>query len=297
MRFGTVLVSFPRPIEGPSGGHWGRLFLLWACGGPSFHEEGLEWNGAPLRVESRMAKPEPEALRALGLEALAGQSGTDGHFPERILRIAPGEWGDSLRLLDFGGELEAYAAFQELAWLPEDVAAGVTVHGDRVCFRRGKWIGMVEAWNWKDVEAFDRALALPGAPVAGGIPALFGSMVHQRRLPGSERILTTHFMGLKIASPVFSVRVDCQGDTAWVYASQGLRKSAATAFTAQLLRSPGWRVDTLSDGIQVSRTLSELPPAILWFSNRGMVGVEACFDEDLTKNWLKMQARGLKGLK
>jgi hypothetical protein len=60
---------------------------------------------------------------------------------------------------------------------------------------------------------------------------------------------------------------------------------------------PGWRIDTTAHGLRFSQVSPEMPPVLLDFSKRGMVGVEACFDEDLTFYWLKMQARGLKSLK
>lgn len=264
--------------------------LLQGCGGASSHEPGLEWNGSPMPVESRTAVPDSAAMRAA--VPILGTM-----LPKRVLRIAPGEWGDSLRILEFEGELEAYAAFQELASLPEDVAAGVTAQGDRICFRRGRWVAVTDAWTWKGADVFDRALALPDAALPGGIPDLFGSMVHQDRIPGSERILTRTFLGFQTEVPVFSVQVDCHGDTAWVYASPGMRRGRAESFMARLARLPGWQADTVASGLELSQNSPELPPLTLHFSKRGMVGVEACFDKKLTSYWLKMQSRGLKSLK
>src|SRR5690606_32064936 len=75
---------------------------LLSCGKSSPHVSGVEWKGEPLRVIARSDNPGIDALQAVGLEAL------QRHPPQRILAIAPGEWGDSLRLLEFPGELQAY---------------------------------------------------------------------------------------------------------------------------------------------------------------------------------------------
>ncbi len=268
------------------------LPMLQACGGGSAaHESGLEWKGSPLPVESRTAVPDTAALRA-AVDPIPLR-----HLPKRVLRVSPGEWGDSLRVFDFGGELEAYAAFQEIALLDEDIELGVTVLGDWICMRRGKWLILTDAWSWKNGDIFEQALSLPGAPLPTGIPRLFGSMVHQGRIPGSERVLGDRFLGLHIDVPVFSVQVDCHGDTARVYASPRLRGDAAQAFTDQLARLHGWQARGTASERRFFQESPDLPPATLEFSGRGMVAVEGCFDPKLTDFWLEMQARGLKSLK
>lgn len=262
---------------------------LTACG-PSPHETGLNWNGKPMRVAERQDAPTREALVTQGWEAVVN------HPPARILRVEAGEWGDSLWLLEFRDEEQAYVAYQEVSPDVGSVILGETACGDRVCFRRGRWIGAVDSWSWKKGEWFARSLALPDAPVPDGLPAAFGSLLHQARIPGSERILTGTFMGAPVSVPVYAVKVDCRGDTAWVYAAPGL----ADDFAAALARVPGWQRDTVQEsGQKVTLTwdTGELPPVFLRFSRKGMVGVEGCFDRDLTSFWLKMQARGLKKLK
>lgn len=266
----------------------GGLFLA-ACGS-STSESGLSWNGQPMAVASRLNAPARDSLAARGWDALSE------HRPARLLRIEAGEWGDTLWLLEFAGELEAYTAFQQLTPDPEAVALGEALCGDRVCFRRGRWIGALDAWSWKGGDWFASRLALPGPAPEGNIPQVFGSLLHQDRLPGSERVLTGTFMGRPVEHPVFAMKVDCHGDTAWVYASPHLK----TDFAETLARQPGWGVDTLGGlwkGVEVYSELTELPPVILRLSRHGMVGVEGCFDKELTSYWLKMQARGLKKLK
>lgn len=263
--------------------------VFTACG-PSPHEAGLTWNGKPLRVVERQEAPSRDSLRTQGWEALVN------HAPQRILRVEPGEWGDSLWLLEFADEQQAYVAYQQVSADPDAVLLGETACGARVCFRRGRWIGAVDSWSWKKGDWFARALAMPDAPVPDGIPPVFGSLLHRNRVPGSERILTQAFMGHPVDGPVYAVKVDCRGDTAWLYAAPGLDPAFAAAFTP----ASGWTRDTLAGFprvLEVASTVQELPPVFLRFSGRGMVGVEGCFDRDLTGFWLKMQARGLKKLK
>jgi hypothetical protein len=118
-------------------------------------------------------------------------------------------------------------------------------------------------------------------------------MPHRGRIPGTERILTDVFMGQASTVMVFALRADCRSDTAWIYAAPDLRPS----FGDSLVRMQRWRADTLRTGLQTTAEFFELVPAVLRFSRAGMAGVEGCFDEDLTKGWLKIQSAALKSLK
>lgn len=246
---------------------------------------GVEWDGRPLPLASHLANPSGDALRAAGLRLLP--------YPPRNLYAAPpGEWGDSLRLLEFGDELEAYAAFQEIAGDPGDVSAGITVLEGRVGFRRGRWIGLLDAWSWKGAAWHDTALALPGAAPSGSLPAAFGAMLHQGRIPGSERILTRDLLGAGIA-PALAVAMDCHGDTAWLYAAPHGGSGSPSRYPQAW---EGWRADSAANGM-FSREGRDLPPARLLVSAQGIVAVEGCFDENLTNNWIKRQKSSIKVIK
>jgi hypothetical protein len=260
-------------------------FLFAACGRESAREAGLEWQGNPMRITQRVENPTREQLKAEGFRM--------GASPKRLLR-AGSDGIDTLRLLDFGDETAAYAAFQELAAHPEDFSAGFAVGTDQVFFRRGRWVGAVEAWAWKGMAELEEGLSVPGtvAGTAGTLPRAFGSLLHQGRIEGSERILTREFLGLPLSERVFAARMECQGDTAWIYASPSL----ARAFGLRLARERNARVDSSGRDLRISLRSAGFSPLEARFSGGGMAAVEGCFDESLTNFWLKMQVRGLKSL-
>ena len=268
------------------------LFALTACGRKSAREPGLEWKNVPLEIVSRIEKPTRDQLGAEGFPYLSGP-------PRRLLRARasdPGTDGiDSLSLLDFGDEAAAYAAFQEVASNPDDFAEGFAVDGERVYFRRGPWVGAMAIGSWRGVNELVNGLSVPGVPMGNpyALPPQFASLMHQGRMEGSERILTGEFVGLPFQGRVYAVRMNCQGDTAWVFASAHLTREfgmrAATALKGNLDSSEG--------DLAVLANSPGFIPLKLRFSGAGMVGVEGCFDDSLTNFWIKMQARGLKKLK
>ena len=284
--------TLPGPTRARLAAAWAALLLLQACGDGVSREPGVEWQGKPLGVAERVAGPDDDALQAAGWAAPVTGAFASGR-PRLLLRVIPGAWGDTLHLLDFENEVAAYAAFQQLAAAPEDIAAGVSPCGDRVCFRRGRWIGILDAWSWKGASWIGSALALPGDAPFATVPEVFGSLLHQGRMPGSERVLSGEFMGRDIAATVFAVQADCRGDTALIYAARGLK----TDFARALAGRPGWGLDTAAGHFEVFSEFSELAPVRLRFSRKGMVGVEGCFDEKLTSEWLARQERALKKLK
>jgi hypothetical protein len=139
----------------------------------------------------------------------------------------------------------------------------------------------------------ENALDLPGSAPPAELPGAFGSMLHRGRISGSERILTHEFMGQASSVRIFAVRADCRGDTAWIFAAPELKAS----FGDSLMRMQRWRADTLKGDLQISSEFSELSPVRMRFSSAGMTGVEGCFDEKLTSEWLQIQSSGLKNLK
>ncbi|HEX2613517.1 MAG TPA: hypothetical protein VHO02_07975 [Fibrobacteria bacterium] len=234
-------------------------------------------------MAARVDSPSAEALRASDIAPLSV------YRPRSLLNIPAGDWGDSLALVEFGDEITAYAAFQEIAVTPEDPSAGTTVRGARVCFRRGRWVGSLPAWAWKGASWYDSMLALPGGAPVGQLPEAFESMLHQDRVPGSERVLASQVLGGAIEAPALAVALDCDGDTAWIYAAMAKRAALGP------LKILGWR-SASGDEDLFFRENPDLPPASLRFSTRGAVAVEGCFDPDKVNSWLKSQYAGLKSI-
>ena len=260
---------------------------LSACGDGTLNARGVAWMGEPLPLTARAEHPDVDLLHPLAL------SGLSGHAPRQLLQARNGAWGDSLVLLEFADEAVAYAAFQSVAGTPDELEAGQAVCGGRVCFRKGRWIGMLDAWSWKGGEWFDAALELPGGAPMGAQPGLFGAMLHGGRIRGSERVLHDAFLGLKPPVTVYAVRMECGGDSAWLYAAPGMGR----AFAVAVLATPGWRPDTSGRTLTLHRELADWAPARLDFGPGGMVGVEGCHDAVLTARWLNLQKNGLKKLK
>src|SRR5690606_3966664 len=102
------------------GGMIACVAVLVACG-PSPHEAGLTWNGKLLRVVERQDAPPRDSLLTQGWEALVN------HAPRRILRVEPGEWGDSLWLLEFEDPRQAYVAYQQVSPEVASLTTGETV--------------------------------------------------------------------------------------------------------------------------------------------------------------------------
>lgn len=260
---------------------------LSACGSDVLNARGVSWAGMPLPLAVRTETPDAAALQPAGLAVLAAQA------PRRFLLATPGEWGDSLVLVEFAGDVEAYAAFQLLAGTPEELEAGQAVCGGRVCFRKGRWIGALDAWSWRGSAGFDAALELPGGAAMGSLPSVFGAMLHAGRIRGSERVLRDDFMGARAPVTIYAVRMACGEDRAWLYAAPGMGRGFAT----ELLAFPGWSPDTAGRTLVLYRELADWPPAELRFGPGGMVGVEGCHDPVLTRHWLNSQKNGLKKLK
>jgi hypothetical protein len=263
------------------------LSSLAGCGGESAREDGLEWKLAPLAVFERVDAPSAERLRAEGFPVA-------GAAPTRLLKVAPADGLDTLSLLEFPRDAAAYLVFQELASHPGDFAEGFSEVGERVYFRRGRWIGAMHAESWNGPGALESDLSLPGSPAGSApLPREFSSLLRQKRFEGTERILVREFAGVSLPAVVYAAQYDCRGDSAWIYASAGLDR----AFGLALARAPGWKADSSGEDLEVFALPPAPTPFRLRFSGRGMAGVEGCFDSDLTRFWLKMQSRGLKSLK
>jgi hypothetical protein len=99
--------------------------------------------------------------------------------------------------------------------------------------------------------------------------------------------------------PIYAARLDCHGDSAWIYASPGM----PLHFVLAAGERSGYQLDSMgSDKIVTLASGSKtapipLPPLRLDFFGSGMAAVEGCFDDSLTIHWLEIQKKALKSLK
>ena len=228
------------------------------------HFDEIAWNGEALSPQREFPNPSAIQLHEEGFSVSFSPA------PTRLLSFHPADLKGDLKLLEFPGENEAYGAFQRISNSSE-LSQGYLSRDDHVFFRKGRWLGMFTGDSGTGEEWLKNKLQLPGDEDWGALPQAFSSLLHQDRIPESERILFDHFIGVPLSHAVFAARFDCRGDSAWVYFSPGM-----------------------SD---LSIQPEPKKPLKLDFSEAGMVGVEGCFDDSLTNYWIQTQKKVLKSLK
>ena len=242
-------------------------FLLFMTGCHHKDElpfEGITWNGKALTLEREVLNPTQNQLNEEGFPIAFVC------FPKRFLSFHPADLKDEVKLMEFSGENEAYLTFQRFA-NSRELEEGYLFRGNRVVFRKGKWLGSLIAGPDESKEWLKNTLRFSEMVDWEGIPAGFSSFIFQNRIPASERVIASHFFGSRLDHKVFSARFECIGDSAWVYFSPGMPPHAVyTEFNK---------------------------PLKLDFSEFGMVGVEGCFDDSLTNYWIQVQKKVLKSLK
>jgi hypothetical protein len=256
----------------------------------------LLWESTPISPEREISNPSAMQLKTEGFQALGPLS----LLPQRFLSLNQG----ALKLLQFGGDAAAYAAFQRLAD-PTELAEGFAERQDTLFFRKGPWLGELTGFA-RGEEGLHSKLQLPGDENWGDLPEAFASLLHQGRLDHSERVITDFFLGLPVPVPVFAARFDCHGDSAWVYSSPDM----PLYFVLAAGDRPGYHLDSIGaekivtsiqgsiSGLKTS-SLSPPPslPLRLDYFGSGMAAVEGCFDDSLTLHWVEIQKKALKSLK
>ncbi len=258
----------------------GILVAAFACRGRDGDRksEALAWEGVEVALQREIPHPEPAWLKEEGFprfEELPAQ---------RFVSVRVGLDSAEIRLLEFRHDFEAYAVFQRIAD-PDELVEGFSDRDGRVFFRAGRWLGTSTQLGREDLRS---KLDLPHG--GWGTPELFASMIHQGRISHSERVLF-EFLGTNPPVPVFSVQLDCHGDSAWIYASPGM----PDLFASEIAHRPGYSMDSAS-GVAVGGDSGAMDPIRLEFFEHGMVGIEGCFDSALTTRWLSSQRLALKGL-
>lgn len=251
---------------------------------PGCHKTGeidpqvLAWDDVPLNAEREILSPSALQLSEESFPAM-------DVLPRRFLDVSHGE----LKLLEFQGETEAYCMFQRIAD-PSELALGFASRESSAFFQNGRWLGM---WKGRDRtrEKLEASLHLPGNQEWGRVPEAFSSILHQGRIPRSERVLMGRFLGFNIPVPVFAARFDCRGDSAWIYSSPGMPARFADSVVG------GYRTELSGKKKILVADSGWMGPVRLEFFESGMVGVEGCFDTSLMAHWLETQETVIKSLK
>jgi hypothetical protein len=206
-------------------------------------------------------------------------------LPRRFLSFR----GGAIKLLEYGGDAEAYFAFQRCSG-PEELNQGFASRRNHALFRKGRWMGL---WMGSGEKGELQAkFQLPEKENWGELPKVFASLLQQGRIPFSERVLRGRFLGLAVSAPIFAAAFDCRGDSAWLYASPEMTVDFASALNKRdyALKSEG------SEKIILSNRGWQRPLRMDFFEG-GMVGIEGCFDDSLTIHWVQTQKKVLKSLK
>jgi hypothetical protein len=238
------------------------LMMVTGChhrGGGSAN--AITWEGVALTPLREVSSPSTSSLYREGFPASLDI------LPKRLVKFP-----DSMTFLEFQDEDKAYAAFQQFS-NPEELEKGFLQRGGVTLFRKGAWLGM---WfsKGKRENVLREKIGLPGEVEWGALPQGFSSLLHQGRIAHTERVLCARFLGSVPPVSVFAAQFDCRGDSAWIYFAPDMPISFSKKLNAQQLAS-----------------------RLLDFSERGMVGIEGCFDTLLTLNWLEKQKKVLKSLK
>lgn len=245
----------------------------------------VTWDGATLSLEREVLNPSDSMLRGEGYPTAFNP------LPHRFLALRSESIQDEIKLLEFSKDIEAYAAFQRMAD-PVELTDGFAVRRDRVFFRKGCWLGALSAFG-KGREWLQTRLQLPGDGEWGAFPGFFPSLLHQERIPHSERIIFERFLGIRTPLPVFTAGINCHGDSAWIYAVPGMPAN----FARKLADRPGYRIDSAGKETFVIADSGWDYPLRLVFFETGMVGVGGCFDTSLTNRWIITQEKVLKSFK
>jgi hypothetical protein len=245
----------------------------------------VTWDGAALSLEREVINPSDSMLRGEGYPTALKP------LPHRFLALRSESLQDEIKLLEFAKDIEAYAAFQRLAD-PVELTDGFAVRRDRVFFRKGCWLGALSA-SGTGRERLQARLQLPGDGEWGALPGFFPSLLHQDRIPHSERIILDRFLGIRTPLPVFTAGINCHGDTAWIYAALGMPADFALKMTDR----PGYRKYSSGKETLIIVDSGWDHPLRLVFFEEGMVGAGGCFDTSLTNPWIITQEKVLKSIK
>lgn len=207
-----------------------------------------------------------------------------GGTPLRLHRfLFAGPDSLELRLLEFRQAYWAYAAFQDVAG-KDGMARGMFEEGKTLRFLHGAFLGELRSLNGSEIESatlFDQLLIQNEERALS--PKEFAAFPLLGRIPHSERVISSHFLGRQWRGPVFTVGYKCHGDTA----------TAFRAFPQDLKAAKLWmgdwngKSDTLDWGREIHfHGVDEFRrPLIFKVFSEGAMGFAGCFDTLLSQEY------------
>jgi hypothetical protein len=188
-----------------------------------------------------------------------------------------------LRLIEYREAYWAYAAFQAAAG-KAGIARGTFKEGQTLRFLHGVFYGELKALNGAEIEPaalFDKLL-FQGEDRSVS-PKEFAAFPLLGRVPYSERVISSHFLGRQWRGPVFTVGYKCHDDTATAFRAFPQDFQAAKLW----LRDWSGKADTLDWGREIRfQGLDEFRrPLIFWIFSEGIMGFAGCFDPLLSQEY------------
>jgi hypothetical protein len=197
-----------------------------------------------------------------------------------------------LRLSEYREIYWAYAAFQRTAG-SEGIVKGVFEEGKTLRFTHGTFLGAMTSSSGEAIEAtaLREKLDFQGEDFVL-LPKEFAAFPLLGRVPHSERVISSDFLGRSWRGPVFTVGYKCHGDTG----------TAFRAFPQDLKAAKIWirdwtgKADTLDWGREIHfQGWDEFRrPLIFWIFSDGVIGFTGCYDTLLAQEYAeKMEKIGI----
>ncbi len=192
---------------------------------------------------------------------------------------------DSARLLlkEYANAWAAYAVFQQSA-TPAEMAEGFYRERHALVFPHDRFVGILEYARAANASAdfLKENLSFQGEELYAK-PKEFSAFPLLGRIPHSERVIPSHFMGRNWQGPVFTIAYHCHSDTATAFRAWKQNQDSVKTWLAD------WRgkSDTLEWGREIHfQGWDEFRrPLIFWFFSDGIMGFSGCFDPVLAAEY------------
>ena len=188
-----------------------------------------------------------------------------------------------LRLFEYREAYWAYAAFQGAAGMA-GIARGMFEEGKTLRFLHGAFLGELKALDGSEIESaslFEKLRFQGEDPILP--PKEFAAFPLLGRVPHSERVISSYFLGRPWSGPVFTVGYKCHGDTATAF--RAFQQDFKVA--KQWMQDWSGKSDTLDWGREIHfQGVDEFRgPLIFWVFSEGVMGFAGCFDTLLSQEY------------